>query len=86
MARPSINDWPIVSEQERVQRVAALNPYAGEGSDLLEVGVDLFWKNFGHLKGLQISGPGVYHGVYGSSVRCTHSYLTIVSCRRPIWE
>jgi hypothetical protein len=62
MTLPSISGWLMLSEQERVQRVSALNPYAGEGSDLLEVVVDRFRKEFGHLKGLQINGPGVYHG------------------------
>lgn len=62
MTQPSISEWLALSEQERVRHVAALKPYAGEGSELLEVVVDLFRKEFGHLRGLKINGPGVYHG------------------------
>ena len=62
MTLPSISEWLKLSEQERVQRVAALNAYAGEGSELLEVVVDRFRKEFGHLRGLEVNGPGVYHG------------------------
>jgi len=62
MTLPTISDWLKFSEQERVQRVAALNPYAREGEELLGGVVERFRKDFGHLKGLKISGPGVYHG------------------------
>jgi hypothetical protein len=62
MALPPINEWLLLTEEERARRVVALNPYAGEGSELLGVVIDLFRKDFGHLKGLQINGPGVYHG------------------------
>jgi len=62
MTLPTIDEWLELSERERVQRVAALNAYAGEGEELLRIAVDRFRKDFGHLKGLKISGPGVYHG------------------------
>jgi len=62
MEMPSLTEWIELPDDERVRRVAKLNPYAGEGEELIRQIADRFRGEFGHLPGLDISGHGIYHG------------------------
>jgi hypothetical protein len=62
MEVPSLEEWLDLPEAERIRRAGALNPYAGEGVDLIRQVADRFRVEFGHLRGLEITGPGLYHG------------------------
>jgi hypothetical protein len=59
---PSLTDWLTLSSAERIKWLSRWNPYAGEGGELIKAVSDRFRAEFGHLPGLEVSGPGVYHG------------------------
>jgi hypothetical protein len=61
---PTFAEWLAMSDDERARAEQGWNPYAGEGFELVsEIGRDLGAK-CADLAGLEIDGPGVYHGGY----------------------
>src|SRR5690348_1818978 len=59
---PTFQEWLALTESERARVQAAWNVYSGEGSEIVAKVTDDFRAKYGHLSGLTISGPGVYHG------------------------
>ncbi|HSL71066.1 MAG TPA: hypothetical protein VK864_12545, partial [Longimicrobiales bacterium] len=51
-------------DRERATLLSGWNPYGGEGGQLLSEIADDFRAKYGHLAGLEVVGPGVYHGGY----------------------
>jgi hypothetical protein len=62
MDMPGIQEWLELSEPERSRRLASLNAYAAEDEALLKEIADRFRHEYAHLRGVQITGLGVYHG------------------------
>ena len=62
MREPTLAEWLNLSSADRRKRLDSLNPYGGEGFTLIKAISDRFRDEFGHLPGLVIDGPGVYHG------------------------
>jgi hypothetical protein len=59
---PTFEEWLALTESERAQIQAGWNAYGGEGAEIVARAADDFRAKFGHLPGLSVSGPGVYHG------------------------
>ena len=51
-----------MSDRDRFAARDGWNPYGGQGFALIEEIASDFRAKYGHLPGLQINGPGVYHG------------------------
>lgn len=59
---PALAEWLTLSDHERAEIKERWNPYGGEGFGLVDAITSDFRAKYGHLPGLQIDGPGVYHG------------------------
>lgn len=59
---PTFAEWLKLSDHERAEVKERWSPYGGEGFGLVEEVTSDFRVKYGHLPGLQIAGPGVYHG------------------------
>jgi hypothetical protein len=59
---PTFEEWLALPDSERAQIQASWNAYGGEGGEIVTKAADDFRAKFGHLPGISISGPGVYHG------------------------
>jgi hypothetical protein len=59
---PTLAEWLKLSDHERAEEKERWNPYGGEGFGLVEEITSDFRAKYGHLRGLHIEGPGVYHG------------------------
>jgi hypothetical protein len=62
MKQLTLPEWLALSDGERTEWLGQLNPYSGEGFELIKAISDRFRDEFGHLPGLEVEGPGVYHG------------------------
>ena len=71
---PSLTQWLSLTDEERAQLLGSWNAYAGEGETLLRDVIDRFQAEYGRLKGVTITGPGVYHcGEW--IIRLTHPFI-----------
>ena len=61
-AIPTFDEWKSLSESDRAQIQAGWNSYGGEGAEIAAKAAEDFRAKFGHLPGLSVSGPGIYHG------------------------
>src|SRR5690349_14615899 len=59
---PTFEEWKALPESHRARIQAGWNTYGGEGADIVAKAADDFRAEFGHLPGLSVSGPGIYHG------------------------
>jgi hypothetical protein len=59
---PTFEEWLVLPDSERAQIQASWNAYGGEGEEIVTKAADNFREKFGHLPGISVSGPGVYHG------------------------
>ena len=59
---PTFDEWAALPESDRARIQAGWNAYGGEGAEIVAKVADDFRAKFGHLPGLSVSGPGVYHG------------------------
>jgi hypothetical protein len=59
---PSIEQWRAMSDTDRRAWLESWNAYAGEGYSLIQEIAREFASVYGHLKGLELLGAGVYHG------------------------
>ena len=59
---PSLDEWIAMPDALRARVLNSLNPYAGEGAELVESIAARFRDEFGDEPGLRITGAGVYHG------------------------
>ena len=59
---PTLDEWIVMADAERAGVLARLNPYAGEGVELIEAIAQRFRNEFESIPGLRITGAGVYHG------------------------
>jgi ABC-type Fe3+-siderophore transport system permease subunit len=62
MPLPSLDEWLSMTAADRARVLEQLNPYSGEGSELIGAITERFREEFQSVPGLQIHGPGVYHG------------------------
>ena len=59
---PTFAEWLALSDRERREIQSRWNTYGGEGIDLVsDVAAD-FRAKYGHIPGVEVDGPGVYHG------------------------
>jgi hypothetical protein len=63
-ARLSFDQWLAFSDRERYDILSRWNCYGGQGRDIVEAATEHFRGRYGHLPGLHINNPGVYHGGY----------------------
>ena len=71
---PTFAQWLCLTDDERAQLLSSWNAYAGEGETLVRDVMDRFQAEYGQLKGVTISGPGVYHcGEW--IIRLTHPFI-----------
>jgi hypothetical protein len=97
MRELTLPEWLGLSDLERARWLSALNAYGGEGAELIGAIGDRFREEYGHLEGLEVLGPGVFHGgtwVIGATHpfvfdrrRLPHQYLGIdirASVRHPL--
>ena len=59
---PTFEEWKALPESHRARIQAGWNTYGGEGADIAAKAADDFRAKFGHLPGLSVAGPGIYHG------------------------
>jgi len=59
---PTFEEWLELTDSERAQIQGGWNVYGGEGAEIVTRASDDFRAKFGHLPGLSVAGPGVYHG------------------------
>lgn len=59
---PTLAEWLKMSDHERATVQERWNPYGGQGGALVAEITSDFRAKYGHLPGLQVDGPGVYHG------------------------
>jgi hypothetical protein len=59
---PTLAEWLKLSDHERAAVKERWNPYGGQGFVLVDEITSDFRARYGHLPGLHIEGPGVYHG------------------------
>lgn len=62
MGVPTFEQWRTLSDVERSRIQSTWNTYHGEGRPLVDAVTADFWQHYGHLPGLRLDGPGVYHG------------------------
>ena len=60
--QPTFAEWVAMSDDERRRVIDRWNPYGGEGLELLNQITEDFRAKYGHLRGIDITGPAVYHG------------------------
>jgi hypothetical protein len=59
---PTFAEWLALSDGEQVEIQSRWNPYGGEGQELVsDIAAD-FRAKYGHIPGVEVDGPGVYHG------------------------
>jgi hypothetical protein len=59
---PTFEEWRSLPDSDRARIQAGWNTYGGEGAEIVAQAADDFRAKFGHLPGLSVSGPGIYHG------------------------
>src|SRR6478609_2212131 len=59
---PSLAAWIALSDRERAQIQSGWNTYGGEGAELVARICSDFREKYGHLPGVEVFGPGIYHG------------------------
>jgi|SRR5688572_17476512 len=59
---PTFEEWTALPDADRARIQVGWNAYAGEGGEIVMKAADDFRATFGHLPGLSVFGPGVYHG------------------------
>ena len=62
MGVPPFEHWRTLSDMERAKIQSTWNTYHGEGRPLVDAVTADFWEQYGHLPGLTLHGPAVYHG------------------------
>jgi hypothetical protein len=61
-ASPSFAEWLALSDRERSDVQSHWNTYSGDGEELvLRIAAD-FREKYGHVRGVEVHGPGIYHG------------------------
>ena len=58
---PTFAQWLCLTDDERAQLLSSWNAYAGEGETLVRDVMDRRQAEYAQLKGVTITGPGVYH-------------------------
>jgi hypothetical protein len=59
---PTFVEWLALSDRERREIQSRWNTYGGEGEELVaDIAAD-FRAKYGHIPGIEVDGPGVYHG------------------------
>jgi hypothetical protein len=74
MAIPSLDAWIELPDDERTRRMAASNPYVGEGAELVRQISGRLREQLKNLREVAIDDGGIYHG--GSwTIRVTHPFI-----------